>query len=313
MTLNLILGVDAGLNAVKIVGPKGEGSFPSITILEPPKMMKFGNALGIQNRFELAVNNERYILGDHAKFIETFNPLGADSHSSTGSKNDETTFIRALGGICLYLDKYEKFDDEDINVYLAYGTPLVSASESEELEEIETRFKNNGNPIEVTFNDVPLNIRIKDIIVLPEGAAAFFSNEFTSQNVYVVDAGSQTINLAAFVNGILVPTAADTIHNGVEFYKNMYANRTAEMIAKKVKGSIESLKWPKGSTLHVCGGYSEQLADAFNELKDNNYRMEIMKPELALSRKSKSLKPIYANAAGLYFIAKEAFATAVKG
>ena len=41
--------------------------------------------------------------------------------------------------------------------------------------------------------------------------------------------------------------------------------------------------------------------------------MEIMKPELALSRKSKSLKPIYANAAGLYFIAKEAFATAVKG
>ncbi|MGH1107487.1 ParM/StbA family protein [Bacillus paranthracis] len=313
MTLNLILGVDAGLNAVKIVGPKGEGSFPSITIIEPSNLKKFGNALQIQNRFELGVNGESWILGEHAQFIETFNPIGIDSHSSTGSKNDETAFVRALGGICLYMDKYEKFDDEDINVYLAYGTPLTSASEAEEIEQIEARFKNNGNPIEVVFNDVHLNIRIKDIIVLPEGAAAFFSNEFTSSNVYVVDAGSQTINLAAFVNGILVPTGADTIANGVEFFKNTYDNRAAEMIARTVKGKIESLKWPKDATLHVCGGYSEQLAAAFNELKDSKYQMEIMKPELALSRKSKSLKPVYANAAGLYFIAKEAFATAVKG
>jgi hypothetical protein len=313
MALNLILGVDAGLNAVKVVGPRGEVNFPSITILEPPAMMKFGNALGIQNRFELTINEENYILGEHAKFIEQFNSLGVDSHSSSGSKNDETAFIRALGGICLYIDRYEKFDDEDINVYLSYGSPIVSAVQSEEVAEIETRFKNDGRPVEITFNDIPLNIRIKDIIVLPEGAAAFFSTDFAVPNVYIVDAGSQTINLAALVNGVPVPTAADTLTNGVEYFKKMYGKRTAEMIAKKVKTSIEDLKWPKGSTIHVCGGYSTELADAFNTLRPNSYQMEIMRPELPQSRKSKSLQPIFANAAGLYFIAKEAFATAVKG
>lgn len=313
MAMNLVLGVDAGLNAVKVVGPRGEVEFPSITILEPPSMMKFGNSLGIQNRFELTVNEENYILGDHAKFIEQFNPIGFDTHGSTGSKNDETAFIRALGGICLYLDKYEKFDDEDINVYLSYGSPIVSAVQSEEVAEIESRFKNDGRPVEIYYNDIQLNIRIKDIIVLPEGAAAFFSTDFTQQNVYIVDAGSQTINLAALVNGVPVPTAADTITNGVEYFKKMYGNRTAEMIARKVKASIEDLKWPKGSQIHVCGGYSTELADAFNGLRPNHYTMEIMRPELPLSRKSKALQPIFANAAGLYFIAKEAFATAAKG
>lgn len=312
MALNLILGVDAGLNAVKVVGPRGEVDFPSITILEPPAMMKFGNALGIQNRFELTINEENYILGEHAKFIESFNSLGVDSHSSTGSKNDESAFIRALGGICQYIDRYEKFDDEDINVYLSYGNPLLSA-QGEELAEIESRFKNDGKPVEIYYNDIQLNIFIKDIIVLPEGAAAFFSTEFPAQNVYIVDAGSQTINLAALVNGIAVPTAVDTITNGVEYFKKMYSKRTAEMLAKKVKSSIEGLKWPKGSTIHVCGGYSTQLADAFNALRPNSYTMEIMRPELPQSRKSKKLDPIFANAAGLYFIAKEAFAPAVKG
>ncbi|MES9681617.1 hypothetical protein ABWK22_01550 [Gottfriedia acidiceleris] len=313
MTLKLVLGADAGLNGGKIVGPRGEVYFPSTTVIEPPRMMKFSNALGIQNRFELKYNDEKYILGDHAQFIESFNSLGFDSHGATGSKNDEMALVRALGGICLYIDKYEKFDDEDIEVYMAYGSPIVSVGQGDEVDEIEERFKNNGNAIEVVYNDIPLNIKIKEIIVLPEGAAAFFSTDFTSQHVYIVDAGSQTINLAAFVNGNLVPTAADTITNGVEYFKANYEKRAPEMLGKKVKSAIESLKWPKGSTLHVCGGYSEQLATAFNSIRPNSYQMEIIRPELPQSRKSKSLEPIFANAAGLYFIAKESFAPAVKG
>lgn len=311
MALNLILGVDAGCNGVKVVGPRGELNFPSVTIIEPPAMLKFGNALGIQNKFELTVEEEAYILGEHAEFVEQFNSMGVD-RLAAGTKNDESAFIRAFGGICRYIDTYEKWQDE-IRVSFAYGSPIVSATSDTEVTEIENYFKNDGEPHELVYNGKSFSLYIDELIVLPEGAAAFFSTDFPAQNVYIVDAGSQTINLAALVNGIPVPTGADTIPNGVEYYKKMYPKRAANMIAKKVKTQIESLKWPDGSVLHVCGGYSVQLADAFNDLKNNSYRMEIMRPELPLSRKSKSLEPIFANAAGLYFIAKEAFATTVKG
>lgn len=312
MTLNLVLGVDSGCSGVKVVGPKGELNFPSITIIEPPKMMKFGRALEIKNKFELAVEDVPYILGEHAAFIEQFNNMGVDTIAA-GTKSDESAFIRALGGICRYIDHYEKFTDEDVNVYFAYGSPIVNATSDEEVNQIEQFFKNDGKPHEVIYNGEPLNIHIKDIIVLPEGAAAFFSTDFQATHNYIVDAGSQTINLAAFVNGIPVPTGADTIPNGVEYYKKNYENMAPKMLAKVVKSSIENLKWPKGSTLHACGGYSIELAEAFNAIKNIEYTMEIMRPELPLTRKSKPLDPIFANAAGLYFIAKEAFSTAVKG
>lgn len=312
MALKLVLGVDAGLSSVKVVGPKGELDFQSITILEP-EMMKFGNSLSIQDRFELTINDENYILGEHARFVEQFNPEGFDGRGTSGTKSDETAFIRAIGGICHYIDKYEKYDDEDIDVYLAYGSPILDAVNEEEVAEIEARFKNGGRPHSIYYNDIPLNIRIKDIIVLPEGAAAFYSTDFQSQSVYIADAGSQTINLAALVNGIPVPTGADTVPNGVEYFKKMYSKRPAEMLAKKVKSTAERMKWPKGAIVHACGGYAFQLAEAFNEISPNKYTMEILRPELPIGRKSKSLDPIYANAAGLYFIAKEAFATTVKG
>lgn len=313
MALNLILGVDAGCNGVKVVGPKGALDFPSITIVEPPAMMKFGNALGIKNKFELTVENEAYILGEHAEFLEQFNAIGGIDRLAAGTKNDESAFIRAFGGICQYIDNYEKFDDEDVNIYFAYGSPIVNATSDKEVSDIENYFKNDGKPHNLIYNGQNLNIYIKDIIVLPEGAAAFFSTDFDFERVYVVDAGSQTINLAALVNGIPVPTGADTIPNGVEYYKKMYPNRAADMLAKKIKSSVESLRWPEGSTLHVCGGFALELATAFNDLKNNVYTMELMKPELPMSRKSKPLEPIFANAAGLYFIAKEAFSTTVKG
>lgn len=315
MVKSLILGVDAGLSSVKVVGPKGEVSFESQSVLEPSGMKKFGKRFDIDDRkrFELTVDGEKYLLGEHAKFIQQFNKFGYAGHDGTGSKNDEAAFVRAIGGICRYLDMYGDFEDENIDIYLSYGSPILSAVDEEEVIQIENYFKNDGEPVEVTYNDINLNLTIKDIIVLPEGAAAFFAEEFNMRNVYILDAGSQTINLAALQDGVPIPTATDTLTNGVEAFKEMYQHNAPKMLAKTAKAKMAEMRWPKGSTIHVCGGYSDQIAEAFNAIRQNPYTMEIMQPELPMARKSKPLQPIYANAAGLYFIAKEAFATAVKG
>lgn len=314
----LVVGIDAGLNATKIVGPKGEASFPSLTEVKPPTGKRFRGAFANQeHRFELGLNDEMYVLGEHAKFNQQLGPESFDSHDGTGSKNDEVAYVRALGAICLYLAEYEPEVladdfDFDINVYLAYGSPISSATDDLEVEEIEDRFLNNDKPVVLTYNDKELTFHIKDILVLPEGAAAFFAEEFRDSRVYIVDAGSRTINYAALSNGTPIESATDTHTQGVEFYKKSYTTRAAEQLARKIFSLISQAGWPKGIDIHVCGGYSDQIAMAFNDKYEaKGYHMDLINPSLPMSpRKSKPLLPIYANAAGLYFIAKEAFVDA---
>lgn len=311
MALKLTLGVDAGLNGVKVVGPKGEVYFRSLVVPEPPKMLKFSKQLGIQNRFELEYDDERYILGEHAEFINTFNQIDFDSHSATGSKNDISAFIKALGGICRYMEFFEQFDDEDVEVYIVFGSPITSAADEDEVIEIEDRFLNDGEPIEIIYNDIPLNITFKDIIVVPEGVAANYGADFTGLDiVYICDAGSQNVNLAALKDGTPIPQGSGSLVNGVEYFKEMYDSKAAKTLAKQIKSRIEKMKWPKGVTVNVCGGYSVELATAFNDIKNNPYQMEVMKPELIQGKKSRALQPIFANAAGMYNIARSTFTAA---
>ena len=307
MTVRLVVGVDAGWDGVKIVGPKGEVYFPSVVVPEPPKMMKFSKVLDIKNKFELTMDGRRYLLGEHAQFV-TFNQIDLDSHNSTGSKNDESAFKKAIGGICRYLDTFEALEDEDIEVWLVYGSPIISAANDDEVLEIEDMFLNDDEPIEVIYNDIDLNITVRDIFVVPEGVAANFAADFTNLDVvYIVDAGSQNVNLAALRDGIPMAMASDSLVNGVEYFKEMYPDSAASTLAQQVKSRIEKLKWPKGVTIQVAGGYAAELATAFNDLKKNPYTMEVIKPKLLEGKKTREPKAIFANAVGMYNMARGMF------
>lgn len=319
MNKRLVVGIDAGLNATKIVGNSGEISFPSLTEIQPPTRKKFRGAFAQNaNQFEVILNNEVYLLGEHAQ--QNTLPGSHDGHDGTGSKNDDNAFVRAIGGICLYLNEYEPEaieEGEPINVYLAYGTPINSATDDDEVEEIEDRFINNDKPIEVTYNQKRVILHIKDILVLPEGAAAFFAEEFKEKVVYIVDAGSRTINFAALADGAPIEDATGTLSRGVEYYKKKWEHRAAEQLAKKIFSTIKTeYEWPKDIGIHICGGFSDQIAMAFNDLYEHKgYHMDLINPMLSLgARKQKRpLLPIYANAAGLFILAKDAFATPQKG
>lgn len=313
MATSLVLGVDAGLNAVKIIGQKGAVMFRSYTWEKPPRLIDFGDAFQSKDRFELTMGDETYLLGDDAYNTTQFLNLPLNEYSIDGSKNTFEAVLRAIGGICRYIDQHDEKSDEDINVFLTYGSPILSASDMEEVEAIKARFKNNGEAFPVIYNNREFNINIKEIGIVPEGLAAYLSREFTEKYVYVVDAGSMTINLAAIVDGVPVPTGADTLENGVVYYKEQYGEvKAAKPCARDILNKITGLKWTKKSKVYVCGGYSEQLVEALSSLT-SAYSFEILEPEVYFGarRTPKKLSPIYANAAGLYHVANQAFNTKV--
>lgn len=310
MSLDLVLGIDAGCYGVKVVGAKGEGYFPSHVMVRPKDLMNFGGAFKSQSTFDLTIGEDRYILGDHAVRLDKRKKRGLDENNA-GTKNTEAAFVRAIGAICEYIDRYEKFDEEEVNVYCTFGSPIIRATQPSEVEEIEQRFKvEEGH--HVVYNDHPFTIYIKEVLVLPEGAAAILAQDFNPDQVYIVDAGSETINLASMYQSAPVETETASLDDGVEYYKRSFGEDAAYHIARKVNSQAQSLDWDEGATLYICGGFSSEIGTEFNALDNVKYRMEVIKPELALTRKSKSLDPSFANAIGMYFIAREAFNTEIK-
>lgn len=313
MAINLVLGIDAGLNAVKLIGPKGEIMFRSFTWVKPKRLLSFGDSFKSKDRFEITFEEETYLIGDDAYNTTQFLELALNEYSLDGSKNNDEALLRAISGICRYIEKYEDKEEDDVNVYFAYGSPILNASDAEEVEEIKARFKNDSKPFSVVHNDRELNISIKEIGIVPEGLAAYLSKEFEDKYVYIVDAGSMTINLAAIVDGTPIPTGAGTLTNGIEYYKEQYGeDDAAKYCAKSIINKIKGLKWTKNAKVYVCGGYTKELVKAL-KAQNKVYSFEILEPELLFGsrRNPKKLAPIFANAAGLYYVADQTFSEKV--
>lgn len=311
------MSIDCGIYGVKAVGGKGEILFESIIYPKPDSMIKFTGDFGLANPFEVVFDDIPYVLGDHAKFLQTLNPISFTTHGAGGSKNSEDSVIKALGAVCRYLDTYEDFEDDEIEVYAFFGSPLINATDEEEVAAIQARFENKGRPFDYNYNGFDLKIRFNHLEVMPEGAAAFYSSvPFKSLHTYIADAGSQTINLIAFMNGMPNGMAANTLKNGVEYFKRNYSAHTAKMLAKAILSEAERLKWDPAYTVWACGGYALELASAFNDLQDNPYTMELVRPELVLEGKKglkKTLDPVFANAVGMYVLAKAHFNEEIVG
>jgi len=306
-----ILGLDAGCSAPKLVGPKGSLTFSSATIVKPPGMPEFKNNLRVNMRFELMYKGKTYILGEHAEFLQRLSPLGIQNVTS-GDKANESALIRSLGTIVRYFVINEiKIKDAEIRVFLGYGNPLEDASKQTIIDKTTKLLLNNGQPHIVKYNDEEFKIFIQDALILPEGAAAYYSQDFAAEDVYIADAGSQTFNLTYLYQGMPVGTAIKQTDFGIEYCKKHYGETAAEFAAEKMAREMNDLHWPEGVTVNVCGGFAEQIVEASKNIEDYPYKLVVMDPSVPVGRKNLELEPIFANAAGLYYVALEAFEKAV--
>src|SRR5699024_4244344 len=126
MSLHLTLGIDSGCYEVKVVGPKGSLSFPSHVIVRPSNLKTFGRLMKSDNNFELTIDDNEYVLGEHALRLDKKQNKGFDV-ARGGSKNNESAFIRALGAVCQYLDQFEDEEEDEIIVSAAFGSPIINA------------------------------------------------------------------------------------------------------------------------------------------------------------------------------------------
>lgn len=316
MVNKIILGVDAGLDGVKVVGADGEIRFPSHLYKLPRQERHFGDSFESKDQFIVEFEGRRYVLGEHAELYMNANNM-LSGHGGTGSKNDNKAFIRAFGGICKYLEQSKQLGETDFEIQMAYGSPIDSIAEAEstDVEEIQSFYYNGGKPFEIKYNGKLVRLYIQDVIVLPEGMTAFFAEEFDEETVYIVDAGSQTVNLAALRQGTPLPNETKTMTEGVEYYRNLYKEDLAEELAEAVRAEMDNLRWPRNAPVHVCGGFSRELADELGRMRGHKRQMNLIRPAMPRpGRKSpRRIDPVFANAAGLFFIAKEAFAEEVKG
>lgn len=315
MTSELVIGLDSGCSSVKIVGAKGELSFPTHTI-EKGERPSLGGMFAFKNAFEMTLNEITYLLGEHASKEDPANEENIDELRA-GTKNNDGAFVRSIGGICRYLDKKNLLNkiEEDVYVYMTYGNPLRRAMDEKDVKEITERFLNDGEPHEVEYNGISLNIYIKDIIVLPEGIAAGFSKLFPYELVQVADAGSQTMNLTQLQDGDPFLKRSKTINRGVELAKATHGDGAAANLAKRIQKEATDLDWEEGTDIWVCGGFAEQIYAEFEKLPNKKYNMRLIQPTIQSgTRKTpKIIDPIYANATGMYVLATELFTATVKG
>lgn len=313
MPLELILGIDAGCNEVKVVGSKGALKFPTHTIKQSLGTSFKGALFGFSEPFELTLNGTTYLLGEHADAEDPDHILAIDELRA-GTKNNDTAFTRGMAAICRYMEKKNILPaDGDVNVYMTFGNPLESYKNDNDIKQIEKRFRNNKFPHEIVYNTIPYNIFIKDIYVMPEGIAAGYCKLFPSETIYVVDPGSQSINLTKLIKGVPSNPHSKTVPTGVENIKNHYKEKAANQLATIIRKEVMDLGWEEGSTLYICGGFASQILESFNGLINTNYKMELVVPEIPNIRLPQMADPIYANATGMYNIASRLFTVVAKG
>jgi len=276
-----ILGIDAGNSNIKVVGNKGELTFPSALgeHRERKLVQKFS-----ENDIEYEFRGTKGFAGTLAKYESQF------SVSKMGAtKAHKEMLIRVLLGITRY--------SNGNNFKIIVGQPISYHIEEE---------KNKMKSILVGSHEIEVNgqhrlINIEDVEVAAESGSAFWSNP-TNGLVRILDIGSGTVNVATLIEGRYIDKDSFTITDGLETLVSNDLNAFARKIA------IDTLKrWDENDLVFLCGGGAEKME---KYIRDHYFNTKVLKPQLQYKDndgviQGKQLSPIYGNAVGYFNIAKK--------
>lgn len=195
----LLIAVDNGYFATKYMSENVINSFES--------KVKEGtfNLLNDENTYtiNLEINNRRTFLVGKSASKQTFE---FDKTTNDISK------VLIYNAICLCMD-----NNASAEVKLVVGTPL--AQYKAQREKLELYLKTNDYT-QVFFDRKKERklIWIKDIKVLPQCAASFFTlpnTEVSNKNILILDWGGYTLDVAGFINGSIKQESMITIPKGI--------------------------------------------------------------------------------------------------
>ena len=284
MSNTLILGVDSGNHKAKVVGPFGVDSFRT-NICE-----WFIREVEVEHGsddMEFNIDGRSGYAGTIAMLEDDFDGGGS---MFGDSKNHDDNKMRVILAIHRYLQKYSP---ETTSVKIVTGQPIKQHNNIEKQGIIDML----KGPHHVTVNKVTQILTIEEVIVSPEGSAAFWSNP-REGTVRILDIGSGTVNAATIVDKKHVNARSATYNFGMENSRN---KDDLPAMARGIIRNTTALKWQRNDLVLVCGGITNEILP---HIKQHYTNAEALVPKLNSAMK---LTPVYANAAGFYAISKKVF------
>lgn len=268
----MIVGVDAGNNEVKVMGPLG--------------LDIFNSAIGEYS--ELLLTNEN----GHGKDDMIFEYEGRKGFA--GSLAEESDFGGSIMGeskahedvlirILLALHRY----GNSSNYEIITGQP-ISAHTVEEKQAIKDMLINKHT---ITVNGKTRTFHITRCEVAAEGIASFWSAPKDGL-IRIIDCGSATVNCGTIIDKKNLNKGSFTIGLGMNTIRNKDLNELARGIYTHT-----SKRWKKEDTVLVVGGAAKQLLEPIRKFYPN---ADLLEPAIREGGGYKIVKPIYANAIGFY-------------
>lgn len=283
---NVILGIDAGSNRVKVFGPFGADQFRSNICdwFNRDVAETFG-----EDDMEFEINGRKGFAGTIALYEDEFG-----SASIYGdSKAHEDTKIRVLLAVNRYLNK----NCPNVSrLSIVVGQPIKGHKETEKNKIKDMLLRQH----QIKVNGKTRTFIIDNVGVAPEGSSAFWSFK-ENGTIRIIDLGSGTVNAATIIDNRHINNASDTFNFGAETVnnKNDFANMARGIIRNTTK-----LKWDKSDKVFVCGGMAEGITQ---HIAEHYLNAKILNPVFKNGSEVKVYSPIFANAIGFYSIAKGAF------
>lgn len=277
----MVLGIDAGNYAVKTAGEHGVDYFLSNII--PGRSRRLDSKHG-NDDMVVEYQDKTYFAGSLAKYEDQL-----DSGTLAGeSKNHDEAKLRILLAVHRNVKNGE-------TVKLVVGQPISKHTEDEKKGIVE-RLK---GPNTMTINGEKKTFDIEDVRVGPEGAAAFWCKPQKGA-VHILDVGSGASNWVTITDSRYVDGKSGTIPIGTTTIDLENPELLAEAFVRRL-----SRKWKAEADIRVIGGGALELLPYF---KQHFVNAEVFLP--TIQREADSIEQVgsvYANAIGLYTMAKGAF------
>lgn len=280
----LILGVDAGNYWAKTAGVYGTDIFRTSICdwFERDFVEKFG-----EDDMEFNVDGRKGFAGSIAELEDVYGGIGMYGDS----KAHEDTKIRVLLALYRYINKY---CPNIQNVSIVTGQPIVSHNEDEKRKIKEMLIGKH----EFIVNNRKQIIHIDNVGIAAEGCGAFWSNPLAGE-IFIIDCGSGTINLAAIHSKRVINNGSTTLNFGIET-----VDKGIESIASGIIRATTKLRWKRTAKVFVCGGTAKEILPF---IKAHFINAQLLQPYLKRHDGVELALPVYANAIGNYELARLTF------
>lgn len=283
-----IIGVDAGNSEVKVFGEKGA--------------LKFSATLSEWHEFRLKPSiketdveyNEWEYEGEKGFAGKLAEREGLAKRNTRGtSKAHKDVVIRTL----IALHRYGTFlGSKDFSFKIAVGNPVESFTQSERKEIKRLLEKTHVFKLNKKLKEIV----IEEVEVVAEGAAAYWAAPKKGL-VRILDFGSGTVNGVSVEDGEYIDSQSFTIDKGLE----TDASISPEVLWSATWARCLDKSWRFNDQILLVGGAADKILEIAQQHLTN---VQVLEPSVKYGDDEFKIYPsIYANAIGLYEIAKDVF------